>query len=488
MFVILTCFGKCEPFAGLTQQIPVAMLPVLGKPILEHLIEQCVDVGATRIHVALLEHPRPVRHLLGNGERWGAPISAWNFRNPCSYDIVLKRLAGDHRGSVLLIPAETLIDLDFEALIAFHERGAQQLTRVMAREIPKELKPGSWEENCPEPVSDEGVRDTSIVLTDFPTETHGTFDTFTSDGDWLRVETPTDLLHANRGSLYGRFRHLTRPGVAKPEIGWLGHHCRIDHPVSIEPPVFIGNHVYISSGVRIGGGSAIGNCVIIDEQAKIESSVIMDDTYVGSYTDVLEKIVGGNFVMNAKTGLGMKVTDPIIVSDLRERTVRLAARRATDKALAALMLLLTCPIWILKGLLRILRGKTFIDTKLCIIAHPGDDRSAALTSHRVNLLVFNDSNPFVSRLPGLLDVVAGRLSLVGIRPLQEAEMPMPAEDWAMLRFDAPAGLFTLLDALGLHDLEEDEKTVIENYYASTRNLSGDLKIWFKAMLNLVLSR
>jgi NDP-sugar pyrophosphorylase family protein len=488
MFVIFTCFAKCEPFAGLTRQIPVAMLPVLGKPILEHLLEQCVDSGATRIHVALLEHPRSVRQFLGNGERWGLPIRTWDFKDPCSYGIVVRRLAGDHDGPVLLIPAETVIDMDFKSLIASHEHGTQHLTRVMAREIPKDFKASSSEEGCPEPPSEEGVLDTGIILTDVLSESHGALDTFTSDGDWLRVETPTDLLKANRGALNGRFPHLTRPGVFKSEVGWLGHHCRIDRQVSIEPPVFIGNHVYISSGTQIGGGSAIGNCAIIDEQATVQSSVIMDYTYIGSYTDVVEKIVDGNFVMNAKTGLGMKVTDPIIVSDLRERTLGLAARRATDKVLAALMLLLTCPIWILKGLLRILRGKTFLDTRLCIIAHSGDDSSAALKSYKVNLLAFNDSNPFVSRLPGLMDVVAGRLSLVGIRPLQEDEMPNPQEDWSMLRFDAPAGLFTLLDAMGLHNLEEDEKTVIENYYASTRKLSGDLKILCKAMLNLALSR
>jgi NDP-sugar pyrophosphorylase family protein len=487
MLVLLTCFGACEPFGFLTKRLPVAMLPVLNKPIIEYLLEWCAEQGLSDVYVALVEHPRPVRQFLGGGERWGLAIHTWDFREPCSDDELLARMARDHQGPVLLIPAETVIDLDLRALIEFHEHGAHHASHIFARSFREPFEKGAFKAASPPSAQGAQIRDTGIRVVNVPMDGHAPVETFSCDGNWIRVNNPTTLWEANMRTIHGAFPHLLPQTTATDQKKWVGHHCRIDPRSTVESPVFIGNHACISSGAEIKAGSVIGNGVIVDSHAAVESSVIIDHTYLGTHTDVVDRIVSGKFVLNIRTGSTLKVDDPIIVSGLREKILGPAARRVTDKVIALFLLLATCPIWGIKGLIRRVGGKPFFDVRTLTVTDAGEGASTKPSYSRINLLGFNDSNQFISRLPGLWDVITGRLALVGVRPLAEEEMASFAEDWAMLRFEAPEGLFTMLDSLGSEDLDEYEKLVIENYYASTRKLPSDLKILFKSLPRLILS-
>ena len=477
MLVIVTCFASPEPFGFLTQRTPVAMLSCLNKPLLEHLLEQCADEGLTRIRIALVEHPRPVRQFVGNGERWGLDVHTWDFREPCSDEVLLARLAHQVSGPVLIIPAETLINLDLKALLDFHEQGPQHVTRVVAGHKGRGAGPG------------DGMQDTGIRVVSAPLRSQASDDTFVSEGKWIQVDNPIKLWEANTAALHSEFpRTLPTAAGSSVEPQWIGHHCRIDPRSTIGSPVFVGNHVSIGSGAEIKSGSIIGNGVIIDSHALVESSIIMDHTYIGSYINVVDRIASGKYVLNVKAGSTLKVDDPIIVSGLREKVLGPVARRFTDRVLALAFFVATCPIWVLKGLSRLVRGKTFFDVQTFVISDGMAHGSTPQWSSRATLLRFNNAHPFVSRLPGLWDVISGRLALVGIRPLSEAEMARLTEDWTQLRFESPVGLFTMLDALGSNDLDEDEKVVIENYYASTRRLSSDMRILYQSLVRLILSR
>jgi lipopolysaccharide/colanic/teichoic acid biosynthesis glycosyltransferase len=90
------------------------------------------------------------------------------------------------------------------------------------------------------------------------------------------------------------------------------------------------------------------------------------------------------------------------------------------------------------------------------------------------------------RLPGLLDVIMGRIRLVGVRPLAKKELPLYEEEWTLLREQAPCGLFTPIDAEGLNDSLEEEKIVAENYYSATRSFTSDVRIFFRGVLKLLV--
>jgi len=103
-----------------------------------------------------------------------------------------------------------------------------------------------------------------------------------------------------------------------------------------------------------------------------------------------------------------------------------------------------------------------------------------------NFFWFDDSGPFVERLPGLVDVILGKLRLVGVRPLKEEEFEKYQEDWTLQRFEALDGLFTPVDADCPGNILEEERITAENYYTATRTLKEDLRILIKSMKNLLI--
>jgi lipopolysaccharide/colanic/teichoic acid biosynthesis glycosyltransferase len=99
---------------------------------------------------------------------------------------------------------------------------------------------------------------------------------------------------------------------------------------------------------------------------------------------------------------------------------------------------------------------------------------------------FNHSGPFAERLPCLIDVLLGKIRLVGVRPLKEEDFEKYQDDWALQRFESLDGLFTPVDAECSEDALEEEKIAVENYYTATRNLQEDIKILWKAIKRLLM--
>jgi len=113
------------------------------------------------------------------------------------------------------------------------------------------------------------------------------------------------------------------------------------------------------------------------------------------------------------------------------------------------------------------------------------DPTSVDSATRANIFWFNDSGPLASRLPALLNVLSGRLKLVGVRPLNQEDFGLYTEDWTRQRFEAPDGLFTPIDSEGASGQAEDEKIAIENYYTVTRNFREDTKTLYKAFFRLL---
>ena len=59
---------------GLGDRLPAALLPLVDRPFIQHVVEHLVDCGITEIHVVLSHLPEKVEALLGDGQRWGIRI------------------------------------------------------------------------------------------------------------------------------------------------------------------------------------------------------------------------------------------------------------------------------------------------------------------------------------------------------------------------------------------------------------------------------
>lgn len=489
MKVILTCFEDGTPFGPLTQSQPVALLPVLNKPLLQWRIEGCVAAGLKNIDIAVVDHPVAIKSFVGDGARWGASIRVWTFKDACSSLETIFRLSEKLEGPVIVLPVEHCLNISIADFQAFHQSHEMKVSRLLCSHQLRPVTESGGENSpvisyeLPEPV------DSAVAIVDSPSDSKADqFDEIFS-GSWIPINSPSALWTANMACLDRLFPVLTDVlNLQADSIVSVGHHANLAATSEVNSPLLLGNFVSVRSKARVGPYSVIGSGSIIEKDAHVSYSLIFDHVYMGTQTNMNLVVVAGNKVMNMRLGTWVEVTDPFLVSSVRDKILVPWTVQLFNKGIAVVLLVLTCPIWLIKGISRMIGGKPFFDRRSFFQWDSSSGAAGLSRGRNLELLGFNESTGLLSRLPGLIDVARGRLALVGVRPLEESIVLTYSEDWTIPRFSSPAGLFTPVDAEGMNDSLDEEKIVAENLFAAQQSFKQDLQVLFKSLRNLVLQK
>jgi dTDP-glucose pyrophosphorylase len=75
MKAVILAAGKGTRMGGLTSEMPKPMLPVHGKPILEHILEGLMEAGVRDFFIVTGFRAEVIESHFGDGKKWGAQIS-----------------------------------------------------------------------------------------------------------------------------------------------------------------------------------------------------------------------------------------------------------------------------------------------------------------------------------------------------------------------------------------------------------------------------
>lgn len=133
MEALLLAGGKAERLGEAAQGLPKPLVPVAGFPLAEYTVARLVGAGVTRVIVACRagQEAAFVNALAG----LGAEIDVVGEPEPLGRGGGL-RLAASRRheqGTVLALNGDELLDVDFGALLAEHERAGAAATIVVAQ-------------------------------------------------------------------------------------------------------------------------------------------------------------------------------------------------------------------------------------------------------------------------------------------------------------------------------------------------------------------
>jgi NDP-sugar pyrophosphorylase family protein len=117
---------KMRPF---TYELPKTMLPVKGRPILEHIIELLRSHDVRDIYVAIGHLGGKIKDHFGDGSKFGVRINYLEEKKSCGTGGAIKN-ALPVMGSepFLLIWGDVLIDIDLDDFIEFHLEESSVLT------------------------------------------------------------------------------------------------------------------------------------------------------------------------------------------------------------------------------------------------------------------------------------------------------------------------------------------------------------------------
>jgi len=111
----------------LTEDLPKPMLPVGGRPLMEHIVTQLRDAGIRRVSITTHYKPEAIIQHFGNGEKYGVEISYVNEDRPLGTAGALG-LMPMPPGPLLVINGDILTQVDFGAMVAYHQEHRASMT------------------------------------------------------------------------------------------------------------------------------------------------------------------------------------------------------------------------------------------------------------------------------------------------------------------------------------------------------------------------
>ena len=366
MKAMILAAGKGTRVQPLTYELPKPMIPILGKPVLEYLIEHLERYGVREIMINVSFLNERIEQYFGDGRRFGVEIG-YSFEGALENGVVIPRPVGSAGGvrkiqdfsgffneTTIVLCGDALIDLDVASAIYEHRRRGAQASLV-AKEVRREQ------------VSDYGIvvtdddgRITSFQEKPKPEQALSTWANtgiyifepavidmipsgrvFDIGGDlfpllvkrgvpffaqrrffnWIDIGKITDYWIVLQKVMQGEIADFRIPGTELHDGVWAGLNTRVEwQGTTIEGPVYMGSGCHIEPGATIIGPTWIGHGSRICSGARVSRSVLFEYTCVPSDGNLEDTIVCGDYAVD-RAGHTVHVDDaraPRIWRDSRQ--------------------------------------------------------------------------------------------------------------------------------------------------------------------------
>ncbi|MDP6612766.1 MAG: sugar phosphate nucleotidyltransferase [Candidatus Hydrothermarchaeota archaeon] len=335
MKAVILAAGKGTRLEPLTNTMPKCMLPLAGKPILEHIVLAMRGAGITDIVMVVGYRSEDIMTYFGDGADYGVKLSyvTQEEKLGTAHALSMARMEEDFLAlnGDTLISSQTLMEV-----LRFHEGSATLALKRMddprnygavVLEGNRVMKLVEKPEKKISTLINAGIYAFSPEIFDVIRKTEkserGEYELTSSinrlidggnppigveiKGLWEDVGTPWNHLDANHAaldSMEGSIQSEAEDNVKIKGSLSLGENSIIRSGCYIEGPVFIGDdcvigpNAYLRAYTTIGKGCKIGNGV------EVKNSIIMDNTKVPHLSYVGDSVIGRNCNLGAGTKVG----------------------------------------------------------------------------------------------------------------------------------------------------------------------------------------
>jgi len=112
------------------KNVPELLIPVHGRPLLEHQIEKFKSIGVNELIISTGKYKQQIKDIFGNGDSFGLHIRYIDSEGSAG---ILNKIKDDVKGGFLVINGDIYIeDIDFEDMYNFHRLNKGQATILVA--------------------------------------------------------------------------------------------------------------------------------------------------------------------------------------------------------------------------------------------------------------------------------------------------------------------------------------------------------------------
>lgn len=137
MKVVIIAGGQGTRIASVNSEIPKAMIPVGGKPILEYEVELAKRYGHTSFIFIIGHLGHIIKEYFGDGKKWGVDIEYYHEEKPLGTAGALGYLRDKLTSDFFVMYGDTIVDIDMDAMLRFHrDRNADATLFVHPNDHP----------------------------------------------------------------------------------------------------------------------------------------------------------------------------------------------------------------------------------------------------------------------------------------------------------------------------------------------------------------
>ncbi len=347
MKAVVMAGGEGTRLRPLTSNQPKPMVPIVGKPCMEHILDLLRTHGLTDVVITVAFLPQAIRSYFGDGENLGLQIEYSVEESPLGTAGSVRHASDRLDDTFIVISGDALCDIDLGKIIAFHkEKGAAVTIGLKSVENPLEFgivvtdDDGKVERFLEKPSWGQVFSDTintgiyvlePEVLRHIPTDRPYDFSKelfplllemgrpiygYVCEGYWQDIGNLDQYRQANFDALDEKVR-LDIGGLKIRGDVWVGEGVEIDDVEGVEGPSFIGNYCTISPESSVGPYTVLGPGTTLRERARVSHSVIDGSAYIGRSASVEGAILGRNCDVRAHARVheGVAIGDQVTLGD-----------------------------------------------------------------------------------------------------------------------------------------------------------------------------
>jgi mannose-1-phosphate guanylyltransferase/phosphomannomutase len=322
MKAVVMAGGEGTRLRPLTSNQPKPMVPIVGKPCMEHIVELLRVHGFEDIVVTLAFMPQAIRGYFGAGESHGVSIRYSVEESPAGTAGSVKLAEDALEEPFLVISGDALSDIDLGELVRFHQEKEAVVTIGLKHvdnplefgivvtdadgRVERFLEKPSWGQVFTDTINTGIYVLDPEVLRHIPNDRPFDFSKelfplllemgrpiygYVAEGYWQDIGNLDQYRQANFDALDERVR-LDIQGIRLRGNIWVGEGVELADLESVEGPAFVGNYCRIGPRASVGPYSVLSTSVTLRDHARTVRSVIDSSTYVGRSALIEGGIVG----------------------------------------------------------------------------------------------------------------------------------------------------------------------------------------------------
>lgn len=348
MKAVVMAGGEGTRLRPMTANQPKPLLPIVNRPIMEHVLRLLKRHGFTETVVTVQFLAALVRNYFGDGDELGMNIWYATETKPLGTAGSVKNAEEALRDEpFLVISGDALTDIDLSDMVRFHRDSGAMVTIGLKRvdnplefgiiivdergRVQRFLEKPTWGQVFSDTVNTGIYVMQPEVLDAVPTDESVDWsgDVFprllargaplygyVADGYWEDVGTHESYQQAQADVLSGTADVEISGFEVSPGI-WVADGAEIDPDATLRGPLCIGDYAKIEAGAELREYTVVGSNVVVKEGAFLHRTVVNDNVYIGPRTNLRGCVVGKNTdVMRlARVEEGAIVGDECVIED-----------------------------------------------------------------------------------------------------------------------------------------------------------------------------